>query len=80
MPQPLTTRQVADEITRNPLVLGSVFEWQVRRLFEDGDLSELPKFGGKRMINEEMLPEIVRALRARGWLSEPSDCNQSVKR
>lgn len=73
MQKPLTTRQVADELTRSPLVCGSVFEWQVRRLFEDGDLPEVMKFGGKRMIDENTLPKIVQALRARGWLPDPAN-------
>ncbi len=68
MPQPLTTRQVADEITRSPVIPGTVEEWQVRRLFEDGDLPEVPKFGGKRMVDHSLVPEIVEALRNRGWL------------
>lgn len=71
MQQPLTTRQVADELTRNPLVDGTVLEWQIRRLFEDGNLPEVSKFGGKRVIDEELLPAIVAGLRARRWLPEP---------
>ncbi len=70
MQKPLTTRQVAEELSRNPLVYGSVSEWQIRRLFEDGDLPEVQKFGGKRVINSHMLPAIVAGLRARGWLPE----------
>ena len=73
MPSPLTTRQAAEELTQNPLVDGSVLEWHVRRLFEDGDLPEVPKFGGKRVIDSHMLPAIVAGLRARGWLPEPSN-------
>lgn len=57
-----TTRQVADSL--------GVAEWQVRRLFEKGDLPEPLRFGGKRAIPAAMLPKIVDALRARGWLPE----------
>ena len=66
----LTTRQVADEINNSPFVSGAtVREWQVRRLFEDGNLAERPKFGGKRLLGRSDIPAIVDALRTRGWLS-----------
>ena len=69
MNSPLTTREVANEISSSLLIPGSIEEWQVRRLFESGDLPEPPKFGGKRMIDPEMLPQIVAALRTRAWLA-----------
>ena len=55
-----TTREVAE-------LLG-VETWRVRRLFEDGTLAEPPKFGGKRAIGADLIPQIVDALRDRGWL------------
>ena len=72
--RPSTTRQVAEEIKSDPLVDGTVEEWQVRRLFEDGDLPEVQKFGGTRVIDSHMLPTIVAGLRARGWLPESEAC------
>ena len=80
MHSPLTTRQAAEELTQNTFVDGSVLEWQVRRLFEDGDLPEVPKFGGKRVIEEELLPVIVSALRVRGWLPEPQPVGPEPER
>ena len=68
MNEPLTTRQVATEISQSPDIEGSVEEWQIRRIFEDGTLAEPTKFGGKRMISPNLIPEIIAALRARRWL------------
>ncbi len=68
MPELFTTREVAQQITESPLIAGAVSEWQVRRLFERGVFPEPPKFGGKRAIPSELIPAIVDALRARGWL------------
>jgi hypothetical protein len=62
MRQHFTTRQVAE-------LYGTV-EWRVRRLFEDGTLSEPDRFGGKRAIHRDSLPAILDALRARGWVSQ----------
>ena len=56
-----TTRQIGE-------LLG-VEEWQIRRLFELGILSEPPKFGGKRAIPPTLIPQIVEALNDRGWLA-----------
>ena len=69
MSNPMTTRQVAAVISLDGGIRGAVHEWQVRRLFEEGDLPEPPKFGGKRMIDPNNVPVIVEALRVRGWLS-----------
>ncbi len=44
-----------------------VQSWQVQRLFERGTLPEPPRFGGRRMISKELIPQIVSALQARGW-------------
>ena len=68
MQDTFTTRQVAEAITESPLIEGSVYEWQVRRLFEDGDLPEPSRFGGKRVIASAETPRIVEVLRHRGWL------------
>ncbi len=62
MPDFFSTREVAD--------LFGTFTWRVRRLFEDGTLSEPPRFAGNRAIPKERLTAIVDALRARGWLSD----------
>lgn len=55
-----STREVAEFLGTD--------EWRVRRLFESGTLPEPPRFTGKRAIPAEMIPLIVDALRARGWL------------
>lgn len=60
MPRVLTTKQVAD-------LLG-VACWRVQRVFENGDVAEPDRFAGKRAIPRELLPQIVDALRAHGWL------------
>lgn len=57
-----TTRELAE-------MLGSE-TWRIQRLFEDGTLSEPGRFAGKRAIPGERIPEVVDALRARGWLPE----------
>jgi hypothetical protein len=45
---------------------------QVRRLFEDGTLTEPPRCDGQRAIPAELVPAIIRSLAARGWvLAEP---------
>ena len=63
-----TTRQSAAAINQLPGLVGTVEEWQVRRLFEDGDLPDPPRFGGKRMIDPTILPIIVAAMVKRGWI------------
>ena len=64
----LTTRAVAEKISNDPSIQGSVEEWQVRRLYEDGDLPDPQRFAGKRILTCDMLTEILAALRTRGWL------------
>ncbi len=58
--QIFSTREVAD--------LLSTVEWKVRRLYEDGTLAEPVRFAGKRMIHEDQFPEILAAMKSRGWL------------
>ena len=48
----------------------NIQSWRVARLFELGLLPEPPRSSGRRMIPKSMLPQIVDALRARGWLRE----------
>jgi len=67
MPILLSTRDVAD-------LLGTE-TWRVRRLFEDGTLPEPGRFVGKRAIPRSMIPQILDALRSRGWLSQPEEAN-----
>lgn len=57
---PLTTGEIGD-------MLG-VQLWRVQRLFEDGDVPEVPRAGGRRIIDESMIPAIQAALEKRGWL------------
>ena len=58
----LSTREVAE-------LLG-VEKWRVQRLFESGDVPDVPRFAGKRVVPSTMLPQIVDALRNRDWLAE----------
>ena len=69
MPQFFTTHELAE-------LLGSE-TWRVRRLFEDGTLPEPGRFAGKRAIPRESIPQIVDALRNRGWLpkAEVASCD-----
>ena len=60
MAESFTTREMAD-------LLGTD-TWRIRRLYESGDLPEPLRFAGKRAIPREAIPEIVDALRKRGWL------------
>lgn len=68
MPNFYTTREIAD-------LLGTL-TWRIRRLYEDGTLPAPPRFAGKRAIPGESIPQIVDALRARGWPPE-ADKNQT---
>ena len=70
MQELLTTRQIAD-------LLG-VELWRVQRCFELGILPEPPRFAGRRAIPSESIPQIVDALRARGWL--PGQALQELAR
>jgi hypothetical protein len=66
--QPIfSTRKTAEVIG-----LTAKDEWRIRRLFEDGTLTEPPRFGGKRVISGELIPQIIDAMRARGWLPAQS--------
>jgi len=56
----LTTGELGD-------MLG-VQAWRVARLFELGVLPDPPRIAGRRMIPKSMVPAVVDALRARGWL------------
>ena len=58
-----TTRQIAE-------LLG-VETWRIQRIFEDGDLPDVDRFAGKRVIPSTMLPQVIDALRNREWLPEP---------
>jgi len=70
MPDIFSTREIAD-------LLGTE-TWRVRRLFECGRLSEPTRFAGKRAIPRTLIPDIVDALRERGWLqSTPDETQQS---
>lgn len=47
--------------------------WHILRLFEDGNVPEPGRFAGKRVIPGELLPVIIDALKARGWLAPRND-------
>jgi hypothetical protein len=62
MAEIFSTREIAD-------LLG-VQTWRIQRLFSDRTLPDCGRFAGKRTVPGTMLPQIVDALRARGWLPE----------
>lgn len=43
--------------------------WKVARLFELGIIPEPTRVGGRRLIHKPLIPDIVIALRERGWLN-----------
>ena len=47
-----------------------VQSWRIARLFEMGVLPEPSRIGGRRLIPKSMIPEIVDALRNRGWFPD----------
>ena len=55
----------------------SVQSWRVARLFELGILPEPMRIAGRRMIPKDMVPAVVDALRAKGWLPSPSELSRS---
>jgi hypothetical protein len=70
MPQLLTTRQIACLISGDPIYGGHVDEWQVRRLYELGDLPPPMKIANKRVLTHDDIPAVVEALRKRHYLPE----------
>lgn len=44
--------------------------WKISRLFESGLLEEPSRVAGRRLIPQSTLPEIIDALRDRGWLTK----------
>jgi len=65
VPPYVTTGELGD-------ILG-VQAWRIVRLFELGAQSEPQRIGGRRLIPRSMIPEIVDALRNRGWLAESAE-------
>ena len=63
MPEQLSTRDIAE--------LLDVEQWRVARLFETGTLPEPLRIAGRRVIPKGMIPDIVVALKERGWLPSP---------
>jgi hypothetical protein len=55
----------------------SVQSWRIARLFELGILPEPVRVSGRRMIPKDSIPQIVDALRARGWLSNTTESSTS---
>jgi predicted site-specific integrase-resolvase len=53
-----TTGELAEEL--------GVQGWRIARLFELGLLPEPPRCGGRRVIPEEMVPDIVALLEKKG--------------
>ncbi len=69
MQRPFTTAELAE--------LLHVDVWRIQRLFERGVLEEPPRFGGRRVIAPELVPQIVDALRDRGWLPTEAPVDQA---
>jgi len=44
--------------------------WKISRLFELGLIDEPGRVGGRRLIPKSTVPDIVDALRTRGWLPQ----------
>ena len=65
-----TTRQIAD-------LLG-VDLWRVQRIFEDGTMDEPPRFAGRRVIGRELIPDVVEALRDRGWIGQSQSREEEI--
>jgi hypothetical protein len=42
--------------------------WRIARIFELGLVTEPPRVAGRRIIPRSMIPDIVRALKKKGWL------------
>ena len=57
----LTTADVG-EILAQP-------DWRIRRAVDS--LENIPRFGGRRAIPRDRLPEIIDVLRLRGWIQKP---------
>lgn len=55
----------------------SVQSWRIARLFELGILPEPTRIAGRRMIPKDMVPAVVDALRAKGWLHSPAELSHS---
>jgi hypothetical protein len=60
--QAKSTRDLADWL--------GVDEWRVRRVFEERLVPEPPRIGRCRAIPVSMVPAVIDALRAKGWLPE----------
>ena len=61
----------------------SVQSWRICALFELGLLQEPERVSGRRMIPKEQIPEVIDALRSKGWLkheviSEPNSHPQDA--
>jgi len=57
-----TTESAAQEL--------GVESWRVRRVLELHLVSDPPRLGRQRVIDEPLLGEIAAALRNRGWLND----------
>jgi hypothetical protein len=68
MLQVYSTREIAERFSTD--------EWKVRRVFELNLVPEPGRFSGKRAIPESMVPQVVNALRQRGWLPLEQEAQQ----
>jgi hypothetical protein len=69
-PPYVTTGELGDTL--------GVQAWRIVRLFELGILFEPQRIGGRRLIPKSMIPAIVDALRARGWLAQQADLQEAA--
>ncbi len=51
----------------------SVQSWRIARLFELEILPEPSRVSGRRLIPKTIVPQVVDALRERGWLPETEE-------
>lgn len=47
--------------------------WKIARVFALGLVDEPPRVAGRRMIPRSMVPQIIRALEDRGWLTSRTE-------
>lgn len=62
----LSVGEMADSITKATGVV--VLPWRVTRLFELRLFPDPPRVGGRRVIPESLQPQLIRAMRDRGWI------------
>lgn len=74
----LTVGEAGKEIASQLGLSEAVPAWRIARLYDRGELPEVPKFCGARVIVRSQLPAIVTALaNHRGWLPKPAEARHA---